>query len=358
VFHGQGIGNHNRLLGSVEGVDGIKTGYTRASGFNLLTSVKRDGRQLVAVVMGGRTGASRDNTMRQLIASNLPRAYAGARQTTMMAQAPAAADAPGSDSPTAVLLADAQKKATAQPVKLAALDPAPAKPRARPAVVAEVAKPLAAAPAAEPVRLASADVEAKPRARPIVVGKPAVEPAEPAGPAMRWVAGPAPLTEPASKPVKTAEAVSDSPEATASVPVRTTAIVVDTGTGTVLHDTEARNAEPVAKATAGKAVAVKATAEPEDAEGTTVAVANSNRTGWVIQIGATDSQGAARSLLDRARSSSQRMLASAEPFTESVEKNGSTLWRARFGGFDDQKGAQAACTALKTKSFACMAMRL
>ena len=77
VYRGHAIRNHNRLLGNVEGVDGIKTGYTRASGFNLLTSVKRDGRQLVAVVMGGRTGGSRDATMRSLIDEYLPKAYAG-----------------------------------------------------------------------------------------------------------------------------------------------------------------------------------------------------------------------------------------------------------------------------------------
>ena len=47
--------NHNHLLGRVAGVDGIKTGYTRASGYNLVTSVERDGRRLVAVVLGGQT---------------------------------------------------------------------------------------------------------------------------------------------------------------------------------------------------------------------------------------------------------------------------------------------------------------
>ena len=57
VFDGEVIGNHNHLLGRLDGVDGIKTGYTRASGFNLLTSVHRDGRALVAVVMGGRSAA-------------------------------------------------------------------------------------------------------------------------------------------------------------------------------------------------------------------------------------------------------------------------------------------------------------
>ena len=59
-YAGQTIGNHNHLLGRVDGVDGIKTGYTRASGFNLLTSVHRDGRSIVAVVMGGRSAPARD----------------------------------------------------------------------------------------------------------------------------------------------------------------------------------------------------------------------------------------------------------------------------------------------------------
>ncbi|WP_243463305.1 D-alanyl-D-alanine carboxypeptidase family protein, partial [Brucella suis] len=56
-FRGQTIRGHNRLLGRVEGVDGIKTGYTNASGYNLVSSVNLDGRRLVAVVMGGNTGA-------------------------------------------------------------------------------------------------------------------------------------------------------------------------------------------------------------------------------------------------------------------------------------------------------------
>ena len=71
------FGNHNRLVGSVEGVDGIKTGYINASGFNLVTSIRRDGRHLVAVVMGGATGGKRDARMRQLIAKYLPLAQSG-----------------------------------------------------------------------------------------------------------------------------------------------------------------------------------------------------------------------------------------------------------------------------------------
>ncbi|RLP74402.1 D-alanyl-D-alanine carboxypeptidase [Xanthobacter tagetidis] len=78
-YRGEAIGNHNRLLGRIEGVDGIKTGYTRASGFNLLTSVKADDRYLVGVVLGGSSGRARDNRMADLIEAHLPRAYAGVR---------------------------------------------------------------------------------------------------------------------------------------------------------------------------------------------------------------------------------------------------------------------------------------
>jgi D-alanyl-D-alanine carboxypeptidase len=67
MFRGRPIHTHNRLLGQVKGVDGIKTGYTNASGFNLVTSVRRDRRHIVAVVLGGRTGQSRDAFMRKLI---------------------------------------------------------------------------------------------------------------------------------------------------------------------------------------------------------------------------------------------------------------------------------------------------
>ncbi len=69
--------NHNRLLGRVKGVDGIKTGYTRASGFNLVSSVSRGKRRIVAVVMGGKTGRSRNAQMTRLISKYLPRASRG-----------------------------------------------------------------------------------------------------------------------------------------------------------------------------------------------------------------------------------------------------------------------------------------
>jgi D-alanyl-D-alanine carboxypeptidase len=71
VYHGATMLNHNHLLGAIEGVDGIKTGFTRASGFNLVTSVHRDGRYIVAVVMGGRSSLERDAQMRELISAQI-----------------------------------------------------------------------------------------------------------------------------------------------------------------------------------------------------------------------------------------------------------------------------------------------
>src|SRR6266700_6117082 len=81
-WRGQSIRNHNHLLGSVEGVDGIKTGYTRASGFNLVTSMRRGNRHLIGVVLGGHSGGARDAIMRNLLAENLEK---GATTHTVVA---------------------------------------------------------------------------------------------------------------------------------------------------------------------------------------------------------------------------------------------------------------------------------
>lgn len=68
------IGNHNRLLGVVRGVDGIKTGFTRAAGFNLATSAQLDGRSIVGVVLGSPSGGARNAKMTRLVQTYLPQA--------------------------------------------------------------------------------------------------------------------------------------------------------------------------------------------------------------------------------------------------------------------------------------------
>ena len=67
TYRGQTYGNHNKLLGVVDGVDGLKTGYTQAAGWNLAASAMRDGRRIVAVIMGGKSRIWRDERMKQLI---------------------------------------------------------------------------------------------------------------------------------------------------------------------------------------------------------------------------------------------------------------------------------------------------
>jgi D-alanyl-D-alanine carboxypeptidase len=66
-FRGRYIAGHNRLLTNMQGFDGLKTGYTNASGYNLAGSAVRDGRRLIAVVLGGSSTAWRDNNMEDLL---------------------------------------------------------------------------------------------------------------------------------------------------------------------------------------------------------------------------------------------------------------------------------------------------
>jgi len=66
-YQGRIYTNHNTLLGDVDGVDGFKTGFTNASGYNLIISAQRSGRRLIAVVLGGASGRSRDTHMTDLI---------------------------------------------------------------------------------------------------------------------------------------------------------------------------------------------------------------------------------------------------------------------------------------------------
>ena len=76
----------------------------------------------------------------------------------------------------------------------------------------------------------------------------------------------------------------------------------------------------------------------------------------MIQLGAVPEENKASELIERARSSGSHVLSKAEPFTEKVTKDGTTLYRARFAGFDED-AAQTACKVLKRSGFACFATR-
>ena len=119
VFHGELIHGHNHLLGSVEGVDGIKTGFTRASGFNLLTSVHRDGHFIVAVVMGGHSAFERDAHMRDLIGEHV-------KEASLRRTAPVIADS-GETPMQPVAFAKTPMAAHADPTSTATVAPVAAR---------------------------------------------------------------------------------------------------------------------------------------------------------------------------------------------------------------------------------------
>ena len=72
-YAGRSYRNHNKLLRQFDGTDGIKTGYTGASGFNLVAATERNGVRLIGVVFGGRSGQSRDAHMMKILANQFQR---------------------------------------------------------------------------------------------------------------------------------------------------------------------------------------------------------------------------------------------------------------------------------------------
>lgn len=300
------IRGHNRLLGKVNGVDGIKTGYTRLSGFNLLTSVNTDTRSVVAVVLGGRSGASRDQKMAGLIADHLPRAYAGARIAPPVVEG-AAQPALVAEAP--IQRPIAQPRVEAAPVRVASATPETATPPAAPE-----RKPLDLNTLRPVVASASG---ASSTTTPSSMGN------------VRWQKGPDPL------PLNA--------QAYAALQQPTAAQISETQKAALQAKIETKAAEPV-KTASLKAEAPKA--EPKKTVD-----------GWVVQLGATDDETKAKAMLDSARNRFGKVLKTASPYTEKVTVDGSTLYRARFSGFSESNDAAKACQQLKKGGLNCFASR-
>ncbi len=81
-FRGMKLRGHNNLMYRYAGVDGIKTGFTDASGYNVVTSAAKDGRRVVGVVMGEKTASLRDDKMAGLLDSYLPQASTATASAT------------------------------------------------------------------------------------------------------------------------------------------------------------------------------------------------------------------------------------------------------------------------------------
>lgn len=158
TWNGRKYRNHNNLLGKYAGTNGIKTGYIRASGFNLTSSVERDGKHLIGVVMGGKTARSRDRHMVKILNTAFPRAVASKSAKTRLAAVPMplARPAPDGAPAPAVVAAAGPVKTPAErpaPTVLAAAEPAPAPPAQPAAPEAPAFAPNALATATIPAHL-------------------------------------------------------------------------------------------------------------------------------------------------------------------------------------------------------------
>jgi D-alanyl-D-alanine carboxypeptidase len=316
VYHGVAIRNHDHLLGQVEGVDGIKTGFTRASGFNLVTSVHRDGRYVVAVVLGGRSGFQRDAHMRELIGEHI-------KEASLQRTAPAIAEqAAPHDEPQPAVAPKAAMVSRADPTPTAAVT-------ARAAGANDQIQPLLV----KTVSYRVAPVQPAPLApMPALVAAPAPQPEAP-----RIVVASADTVPPVTIP------------AVKSDPIKPEAVKPD------VVKTEVPKAE-VPKAEVPKIeVATTAPASPEPAKSEPPAQVRA-RGGWLIQIGAYPGEDEAKQHLSAARSKVHDKLSAADPFTERVLKGDKALYRARFAGFD-KATADATCKQLKRNDFDCITVK-
>jgi D-alanyl-D-alanine carboxypeptidase len=338
VYHGKSIRNHNKLLGQVEGVDGIKTGYTRASGFNLVTSVKRGYRHIVAVVLGGRSGGSRDARMRELVNSHI--ALASAKPGIALAAAP---ETPGVE---AHALQSPELKAPGFPslpnlpalfAPLAKPGPAQAE-RAAPALASAESVPVVLAPRAhestatiagandapiKPIKVKTLSVKLVPgktAAPDAAAGHAAPDPATTRSVRTAALAAPSEIAIPAAPP--------KAPETVVAPVTSRSSVVAKQQVASIKHDDVAVPSRPA-----------------------------NTRGGWAIQVGAFEDETEAKGKLSAAKGKVTGLVAKAEAYVERTIKGAKTYYRARFAGFDRDQ-AQSACKQLKRSDMECMAMKL
>jgi D-alanyl-D-alanine carboxypeptidase len=377
VFHGEAMRNHNHLLGSVDGVDGIKTGFVRASGFNILTSMHRDGRYLIGVVMGGPSAGQRDAHMRELLADHFKEA-ALRRTAPLLADAsehqmesrneappvaftrapmavhtdPTASVSPAStgsthagtthvagaaNDPIRPLLVRTITYRTA-PVQASTLAPMPSLvPVQVPQNVPQSAPlPVATQPAPRPQQRAAASFDQ--RSTLVASADPTVD-ARVAAPQ----AAPPAAVPIAAVPVAPARAeIAPPPAPVSAVPATTPPVMAAPVMAAVPDEGVRDHGEPPATINPAFA-AIPST--PVHARG-----------GWLIQIGAYGDENEAKEHLTAAQSKVHEMLAAKDPFTERVLKGDKAFYRARFAGFD-KATAEAACRQLKRSDFDCMALK-
>ncbi|WP_052951700.1 serine hydrolase [Devosia soli] len=313
-YAGKTYGNHNRVLGYMGAVDGIKTGYINAAGSNLLTAARKDNRHIVVVAFGFNSAGARDEKVRQLVAAYLPKG----RRGDYLAQA--MVPQPGRQGNANVQVAVAQPT---QPVfvmpmplpgfrlaELAARNGAQPQPQVVVASAMPVAPPpvdLGTQPAVQAAAVLAAPTQAPTPAYPSqdIIGA--------------WLSETYNLGAPPSSLGATRPSAPLEPPA-------------NVGGG-------APEAQPVDLLTSGS-----------------VQSAGLEAGAWIVQIGAGPSEDSARAMLSNA-ASKVGGLGDFRSYVERFEKNGQVFFRARFVGFGDRDGATEMCNRLKDADMACLAMQ-
>ncbi len=381
TYRGHSISNHNHLLGTVEGVDGIKTGYTRASGFNLVTSMRRGNRHLVGVVLGGRSGGSRDAIMRNLLAENLEKASTKRTVAAIAERNPADANADVAEAEAAT-----QPAPTVQVQGAVQVAPVSAAPASRPSTAA------VAQSRPEPAPLTSGVIQTQPIAaipgssepmKPVKVKTVQIKAGQvklaSAGPAQPAVTSAIPartdVPETSSAVVakaeigkaETAKTETAKTEATKSEVAKSEVAKADMppqpanhGTGNGILGVLPASSVPSPVASQAMAYAdpsPRAQPQPQTLQQNGAIKPEATHTGWIIQVGALETESEARQRIDAARSQAHGLLNKADPFTEPVVAKGDKkLFRARFAGLDRDQ-AEAVCRTLKRSDISCITVR-
>ncbi|HWB45768.1 MAG TPA: SPOR domain-containing protein [Hyphomicrobiaceae bacterium] len=343
-YAGETFRNHNKLLFNYAGTDGLKTGYTRASGFNLVASVRRGRKHVIGVVFGGATASSRDHAMRTYLNMGLVKASS---VVTRKPATPPLVAARRSPAPRPV--------ATAAPAPRRVQRPATAAPPPAPAIVAQAPRTETAPEPPQQVRVRAVsllriqpgtpDPAAADASEPAAEGPDSIEailasnPAspEPARPMRKWVSASADLPWRLSGPTKARDVPAAAPDpAVIALPPRA-------GDPPNLDSAPIIPPRPVPVA--------HRIAAPQPSPPATIAG------GYVIQIGAFQSAAEAEQRLAAVRGHAGTLLARKSPVTQQVTLGGKVLYRARYTGFAAQADAAAACAQLKRRHVDCLPMK-
>ncbi len=307
-------GNHNALLGQ-NGVDGIKTGYINASGYNLMTAARANNRHIVVVALGFNTGASRNAKVAELVRTYMPKARQGDYWREAMIARP-------------TLLGTGSNIQVAR-----AVYPLNGLPPARPAALF-----------GGTVQVASADPVASIPAQPQVV--------------------PFQIISAADIPDRPGESALDQATyvATGVMPDSAPQYPTNDPIGAWIAETMRLSASPSDVGTLQPGQVLVPPAPIARPEGlaldlmTTQSSASVPVSGWVVQIGAAPTPEAAESLLVEA-SGSVSTLKDLRTYVETFERNGQTFYRARIAGFADRGQARATCEALSAASLSCLTVQ-